>query len=161
MAGDDAAPLVPAEPAYARVLTIQGLLMIAPLLIGAAAFEWLLGRELGLPRGAVLAPIALMGLWLTIIFPPRRRASMAHSVNGEQLRVLRGRTWQSDTIVPFNRVQHIDVQQGPVERPFGLARLVVHTAGNHNSEVVLAGLPIARAQALRDAIRRRIVTEPL
>ncbi len=153
--------LVPAERSYTRVLLLQSATLAVPLLVAAAVLELFFLPEIGLPRGLLIVPAALVALWALAVLPARRRAAMAHSVDADQLRVLHGRTWHSDTIVPFARVQHIDVEQGPVERTAGLARLVVHTAGNHNSEVVLAGLPLERAHALRDMIRARIVTEPL
>jgi membrane protein YdbS with pleckstrin-like domain len=61
-----------------------------------------------------------------------------------------------DTIVPFGRIQHIDVDQGPIDRRYGLAKLTVHTAGNHNSTVVLPGLAHGDALATREAIRAAI-----
>jgi membrane protein YdbS with pleckstrin-like domain len=67
---------------------------------------------------------------------------------------------QIDTTVPLRRVQHLDVAQGPLERLFGVTRLVLHTAGTANSEVVLPGLTRATAEAYRDDIRAHIRQEP-
>ena len=71
----------------------------------------------------------------------------------------RGWLFRTDTIVPFVRVQHIDVGQGPIERWFGLSHLIVHTSGTHNSTVTLPGLPSDRAAAMRETIRRHIQTD--
>ena len=57
------------------------------------------------------------------------------------------------TVVPFVRVQHIDVTRGPFDKMFGTASLVVHTAGTHNSIVTLPGLSPERAAEIREAIR--------
>ena len=54
--------------------------------------------------------------------------------------------------MPLARVQHTDVHQGPLMRRFGLAKLIVHTAGTENSAVELNGLSFATAQRLRDAL---------
>ena len=58
--------------------------------------------------------------------------------------------------MPFGRVQHIDVDQGPLERAFHLATLTVHTAGSHNASVSLPGLAHEDAVAMREEIRAAI-----
>jgi len=57
------------------------------------------------------------------------------------------------------RVQHIDVKRGPMDKLFGTASLVVHTAGTHNSIVTLPGLSPTRAADIRDDIRADIRTD--
>jgi hypothetical protein len=79
----------------------------------------------------------------------------------DQLRVVRGYMFYSDTIVPFGRIQHIDVDQGPIDRRYGLSKLTVHTAGHHNSTVTLPGLVHADALAMRTAMRAAIRQEIL
>ena len=69
---------------------------------------------------------------------------------------MRGWLFHTDTIVPFVRVQHIDVTRGPFDKMFGTAMLVVHTAGTHNSIVTLPGLSPERAAEIREAIRSEI-----
>ena len=49
-------------------------------------------------------------------------------------------------------MQHIDLMRGPIERVFGLATLVVFTAGNEGSSFRVPGLAVGRAQELRDRI---------
>ena len=61
--------------------------------------------------------------------------------------------------MPFKRIQHIDLGEGPIERMFGLASLTVHTAGTHNSIVTLPGLARNQAEAMRDAMRLHIRRE--
>ncbi|HEY1143490.1 MAG TPA: PH domain-containing protein, partial [Sphingomicrobium sp.] len=62
----------------------------------------------------------------------------------------------TDTVVPLVRVQHLDVVRGPVDKMFGTASLVVHTAGTHNSTVILPGLAPDRAAEMRDIIRSQV-----
>jgi membrane protein YdbS with pleckstrin-like domain len=72
------------------------------------------------------------------------------------LQVVRGWQFHVDTIVPLVRVQHIDVLRGPLDKAFGTATLIVHTAGTHNSVVTLPGLSPEKASNIRDEIRRHI-----
>ncbi len=63
-----------------------------------------------------------------------------------------GLIWRNFTVLPFNRVQHAEVQQGPIDRIFELSRLKIYTAGGSSSDLVIAGLPLERAQNLKHFI---------
>ena len=93
--------------------------------------------------------------------PLRRYHARGYQMGGDRLRVVRGLIFRSDTVVPFGRVQHIDVHQGPVERGYGLATLVLHTAGNHNASVALPGLGRDDALAMREEIRAHVKRETM
>lgn len=67
-----------------------------------------------------------------------------------------GRMWWRETRVPLSRVQHVDLKHGPLERRFGLATLVVHTAAVHLSGITVRGLDDADAQHLRDALAKQL-----
>lgn len=68
----------------------------------------------------------------------------------------RGNWWQSETRVPISRVQHLDLKRGPLERGFGLATLVVHTAGTRMATVSVSGLDAADAERLRDRLSHQL-----
>jgi membrane protein YdbS with pleckstrin-like domain len=108
-----------------------------------------------------LVPILLVALWLIVRVPLRRYHARGYQLGGDRLRVVRGMMFHSDTVVPFGRVQHIDVHQGPIERAYGLATLVLHTAGNHNASVALPGLAHADALAMREEIRAHVKRETM
>lgn len=58
------------------------------------------------------------------------------------------------TTVPFNRIQHCEVSQGPLARLFDLASVKVYTAGGSSSDLSINGLTKERAQKLRDYISK-------
>lgn len=68
------------------------------------------------------------------------------------LSVRRGLVWRREVLVPRTRVQHLDLERGPIERRFGLATLVVHTAGTRMNALRQHGFLDADAVALRDAL---------
>lgn len=68
----------------------------------------------------------------------------------------RGHLWRRETRVPQSRVQHLDLRRGPLQRRFGLATLVIHTAGTRHSEVVVRGLDGEDAERLRDTLARQV-----
>ena len=52
--------------------------------------------------------------------------------------------------------QHLDLKRGPLERAFGLATLVIHTAGTRMAAVSVSGLRGEDAERLRDRLARQL-----
>jgi membrane protein YdbS with pleckstrin-like domain len=156
-ATDDGEPLTPLHPNYVKVVRLATLLFALPFVAVALIFEFA-GT---LPRGVFLVPVLLLALWLIIRTPLRRYHARGYQMGADRLRVVRGLIFNSDTVVPFGRVQHIDVHQGPIERAYGLGTLVLHTAGNHNSSVSLPGLGHGDALAMREEIRAHVKRETM
>ncbi len=146
------APIQPVEPGYRHVLRLGAAIFWLPLFIGALVVDRLVLHELPV---AGLAPVlvGLVAFSAIIVGPDRIYRRLGYAVDGGLLRVVRGWLFHTDTIVPFVRVQHIDVKRGPLDKMFGTATLVVHTAGTHNSIVSLPGLSPDTAAAIRDDIR--------
>ena len=65
----------------------------------------------------------------------------------------KGWIWRSTTVVPFNRIQHTEIDQGPIERMFGLSKLKVFTAGGASSDLKIPGLLPETANRLKDFIQ--------
>lgn len=155
---DLARALTPLHPNHVKLLRVQAAIVAAPLAIGALVLEAAVDL---LPTGAIIAPVLLIAAWAIVRVPLRRHAARGYDLGADRLRVVRGLWFRSDTVVPFGRVQHIDIHQGALERAFGLATLTVHTAGTHNASVPLPGLAEADAAAMRQAIARHIKRETL
>lgn len=113
-------------------------------------------RETPVPFGAISGPVAVLLILWALWSPGRRYRSWGYSVEEEELHIRQGLWTRVRTVVPFGRVQHIDVAQGPIERHFGVGRLILHTAGTRSSAVALPGLEIGEAGRIRDVIRSRI-----
>jgi len=151
----DGDALTPLHPNYVKVVRLGTLVAALPFVVGALVLE----SADSLPRGAFLAPVLLAVLYLIVRVPLRRYQARGYQLGADRLRVVRGLLFRSDTVVPFGRVQHIDVHQGPIERAYGLATLVLHTAGSHNASVALPGLGHADAIAMREDIRAHVKRE--
>ena len=154
---DEDEALTPLHPNYVKVVRLTSLLFAAPLVIGALILE----ATGVMPRGVFLVPVLLLALWLVIRAPLRRYQARGYRLGEDRLRVVRGLVFNSDTVVPFGRVQHIDVHHGPLERAYGLGTLVLHTAGNHNASVALPGVAHDDALAMREAIRAHVKRETM
>ena len=150
--------LRPVEPAYRHVLRARLLVLWIPLIVAAVVFDQLLLDDtpaFGLPTTAM----PLFALIAVTFAPKRIYDRLRYGLAGGQLRLLRGWLFHTDTIVPLVRVQHLDVTRGPLDKLFGTASLIVHTAGTHNSVVTVPGLAPERAAEMRDVIRDQVRTD--
>lgn len=87
---------------------------------------------------------------LALTWPRLRYRHASYRVNDEGIQIRSGVVFRSVVSVPRSRVQHTDVSRGPLERNFGLATLVIHTAGTQHASVPLSGLAESAAEAIRD-----------
>ena len=149
---DENDPMKPLDPAYVKVMRLGAALFCSFLLIGALVLE--IG-PLAVP-GAFLIPVAFFSAWWVLVVPSRRYRRWRYALGDDRLRVERGYFFYTDTVVPLGRIQHIDVEQGPIMRRYGLATLTVHTAGHHGASVSLPGLRHEVAVAMRESIRENI-----
>jgi uncharacterized protein len=144
--------LTPLDPNQIKVMQISTGILAVFGIFGAVVLE----IAAILPRGAVLIPVILLMAYLVWYVPKRRYARWGYDMSNDRLRVSRGYMFYSDTVVPLGRIQHIDVDQGPIQRWYDLATLSVYTAGSHDDTVSLPGLLHADAIAMREAIRAHI-----
>jgi hypothetical protein len=99
--------------------------------------------------GAVVVSALGVALWRWAALSYRHTRYL---FDDRHLEIRRGVWWRETVSVPRPRIQHTDVSQGPLQRRWGLATLVVYTAGTSYSRVALEGLPHATAIAIRDQL---------
>jgi membrane protein YdbS with pleckstrin-like domain len=158
---DDDGALTKLHPNYAHALRLRTVLTAIPFLAGSLILESAFRGEGLFPSGIIAGPVLVIALALVIRIPQSRYNARGFQISADRLRVVRGLLFRSDTVVPFGRVQHIDVHQGPLERFFGIATLTLHTAGNHNAGVALPGLGEELAREMREEIRAHIRRETM
>ncbi len=153
------------DPNYVTALRLTALVSAIPCVIGALVLEGVLASagEGGwpVPFGVIVGVVTFIAAVFVIRLPTRRWQARGYNMGADRLRVVRGLLWRYDTVVPFGRVQHIDVDQGPIERFFDIATLTLHTAGSHNASVHLPGLNHAIATEIREEIRQHIKRDSL
>ncbi|HEV2817319.1 MAG TPA: PH domain-containing protein [Allosphingosinicella sp.] len=144
------------HPDQISVLRIRAVLAsVAALIVGWVLDIGLL-RQTPTPEYALPGVVLLAALYFVLIYPARRHRSWGYAEGEDELAIRSGILVQRRTIVPFGRVQHIDVAQGPIQRPWGIATLTLHTAGTRGAEVSLPGLEVGLAEEMRDRIRGKI-----
>lgn len=94
----------------------------------------------------------LVLLLLTLWMPALAHQRWAYALRGEDLLISRGVLFRVITAIPTQRIQHVDVRQGPLEQWLGLSRVQIHTASGVGADGVIPGLETATAEALRDQL---------
>ncbi|WP_173084350.1 PH domain-containing protein [Phytohabitans rumicis] len=118
------------------------------LLLGGVVAVWAAtaNRLLGLGVIAVLA----IGIWRAFVIV-RAVAAWGYAERDHDLLVRHGLLVRRLSIVPYARMQFVDVTAGPLERLFDLATVQLHTAAAA-TDAKVPGLPPAEAARLRDRL---------
>ncbi|RZS79440.1 hypothetical protein EV189_3794 [Motilibacter rhizosphaerae] len=135
--------------AAVRRLLLCPLLLLAGLGVGALVLLLGGGGWAALPLG-----LGVVGALLASVWVGRAVASWAYAERGEDLLVRHGVLVRRLVVVPYGRMQFVDVTADPVHRLARLATVQLHT-GAATSEVVVRGLVPAEAARLRDRLAAR------
>lgn len=100
---------------------------------------------------AVIAGIIFVWSWWLI---GRRVRSYAYSERTDDLLVSSGILFRRLVIVPYGRMQLVDVKAGPIDRALGVTTVQLHTAAA-TTDATIPGLEPDVAAALRDRLARR------
>lgn len=128
---------------------IVGVVPVAALTGGIVAMTVALGAPPAIPVALALLAVAWY-VWVVV------RQVTAHGwvERQDDLMVKRGRIFRRVTVVPYGRMQYVEVAAGPVARSLGLARVQLHTA-SPGTDAHLSGVPAAEAARLRDRLTAR------
>jgi putative membrane protein len=150
------------HPAAVAVYTVDALRQAAvPLMVilGVSLFGGGFDGD-ALLRAAVYGLISVIGAGFAGLV---RWSTTSWSMAGEVVRLRRGVVSVNEVEVPFARVQAIDVQQGPIQRLFGVEEVHVQTGGGGSGgEIVLGAVDPGDVERLRTLVERRqtLVEEP-
>ena len=105
-------------------------------------------------RFILVGVFVIFGLmvWAIYVLTAAAHRHASWRIDESGLEIRRGIFWRREITIPRARVQHTDVRQGPLERRYGIASLVVHTAGTHAASITLSGLAVPIAHWLRDIL---------
>ena len=137
------------SPNYVRaryLLTLPWLLVPAlGCLVAAVLFS---------PWMAIAALVLLASAGWLVWLIPAQAGRMGWLETEDDLLICRGRLWHTFTVVPYGRIQFVDVTAGPVWRAFSMKDLTLHTASSTSDSTVRA-LPAEVADGLRDRLAEK------
>ncbi|MCB1006927.1 MAG: PH domain-containing protein [Acidimicrobiales bacterium] len=127
----------------AGAVIVGGAAIVAAVLTHAPG--WLLGAAGGLAAVLVLRAIVWPGLawrcWRWSAWP-------------DAIELRHGVLWRSASLVPYHRIQQIDIHRGPIERMVGLSTLILRTAAAA-TDGRIPGVAADDAEALRHDLLAR------
>jgi len=124
-------------------LLIAGAIILL-IAVGSAA------RNGGSAMG-IAALVVLVVMVAVASFVRNRYRTWGYLERDEDLLVRRGVMIRRLSVVPYGRMQFVEVTAGLVERLFGLSTVKLHTAAAH-SDARIPGLEAAEAARLRDRL---------
>jgi uncharacterized protein len=133
-----------------KLITVEliGLATWVVVLLAGLLVGWLLnGHWLWL---AGIAAVLVFAGWRAIV-TVRAVKAWGYAERDNDLLVRHGLLVRRLSIVPYARMQYVDVTAGPLERSFRLATVQLHTAAAA-SDARIPGLPPAEASRLRDRL---------
>jgi uncharacterized protein len=135
------------SPLLLRVRRIEVAAVTVPLAIAGGVAGAVVST--GLAAGIAVAVVVAAALGER--FLARRVAAWGYAERQDDLMVRRGVLIRHQSVIPYGRMQFIDVTAGPLERSQGLATLRMHTAAAA-SDARIPGLEQGVAAALRDQL---------
>lgn len=153
------------NPAYRTFLALHvSITFLLILALAGGLFIWapLFAEEM--PRlilQGVMACLTVLWLIVVVFWAPRRYRVTHYYVSDDYIGFVVGAVWHTEVVVTFNRLQHLEIAQGPLERMLKLSRLVLYTAGGSTADLVIPGLTMPQAEQLRDQVLHELRQEEL
>lgn len=141
----------PVSPKLATARRLTMVLTMVPILIGLALLALVAqARPWALALVAVWLIVAVWLWWLI----GRRVRSFGYAERADDLLVTSGIMFRRLVVVPYGRMQLVDITAGPIDRWLGIATVQLHTAAA-STDATIPGLPPTEAAGLRDRLAAR------
>ena len=135
---------------------LQGLLRLPFFWLPLAVATGLgLGGLAGVEIGSLVGGwVFSVGLLFALAWPSLTYEFFGFDLREDDLLLQSGVIFRRRSAIPHNRIQHVETRQGPVERVFGLSRVLVFTASGMSADGAIPGLLTKDAESLRDELSR-------
>jgi membrane protein YdbS with pleckstrin-like domain len=133
------------DPAVVKLWWLAGAIRV--LVISAAAFvgNWFLDWPVVIPVTVSLVVAIGQG-----VLPPLLYRRWRYEIRNRDVFLSSGALIWRLTLIPFDRIQFVETQQGPLERWFRLSKVVVYTAAGRAASI--PGLNVGEAERLREEL---------
>ena len=154
--GTDAVHWKVLDPAYKRLRQVQSALTLLVVAV-PLMFVTIVAEIPALPATvfwiAWAIVFAILIVWPLVAFPKR-----GYVVRDKDILFRKGVVWRSVTALPYNRIQHVETSNTPLDRKFELATLQLFTAGGASGDLKIDGISATTAEQLRIYILRKVGT---
>ncbi|MHA7100312.1 PH domain-containing protein [Roseivirga pacifica] len=145
--------LQPIDKRYLKVLLIMQSIIFTLLTVGGAAIVYFspdIEPTLLHFTYACAPTLVLWGLSAALTLKGFKKKKYA--LRERDLLYTKGLIWSVRTSIPFNRIQHAEVKQGPLDRIFKLHSIKIYTAGGSQSDLSIPGLPEETALRIKEFV---------
>ncbi|MGB9033956.1 hypothetical protein BLJ79_18630 [Arthrobacter sp. UCD-GKA] len=146
------------SPSYAKVRMVGWAIgaLITLLVLSVPLVLVLTGVWDGFPLWlAIAAPAVVVAVEvIRLVLIPRQVAAIGYAEREDDLLVRHGLMFQKVLVVPYGRMQFVDVAVGPIDRMLGLCKVKLHTAAA-DATAEIPGLPVAEGTRLREQLAAR------
>lgn len=142
----------PLPPQYRTVALIRWTIGVAAVVIAVCVAGWMWGSASmpGLIWWIAAAIVSVIAL-IQIPFAVRRARMFGYAELEDELLIRSGVMFQRMSVVPYGRMQQVNVETGPVLKRFGLASIELVTA-SATTEAEIPGVRLEEAERLREKL---------
>ncbi len=97
--------------------------------------------------------IMLLAILNILISPYFRYHRYRYKLDEEAMEIIEGYIFVSHNIVPIERIQNIELQQGPIDKIFGVSKMTITTGGGEETLRFVSG---EVARALSERLKKKI-----
>jgi hypothetical protein len=148
--------LQPIEPTYLKVLQLTWLITFGIILIATVALFCFIDDWHNYWAMGIAALAYCIMVTLTVIIGTGSFKRKSYAVREHDILYKNGWIFQDFHVVPFNRIQHVVVNSGPIDRKFKLASLTLYTAAAETGDISIPGLQQEAAEQLKSFILQHI-----
>lgn len=143
------------NPKAIKAWRITGLVRIAPYIIGFIPLYIFVDQVNSVPYIEFYASgLAVLFFAFNFFLAKLRWERWQYEINEREIDLLRGVFVRKRTLVPINRIQHVDNRQGPIYKMFNLSSVSVSTAATTH---VIPALDDATADEVRHNISNLVI----
>ncbi len=141
----------PVSPKLATARRITLMIVMVPVLLVLAVLAG--------PSQTRVVAVALLVVWVVVLawlwwLIGRRVRSFGYAERDDDLLVTSGIMFRRLVVVPYGRMQLVDITAGPIDRSLGVSTVQLHTAAA-STNATIPGLPPDEAAGLRDRLAAR------
>ncbi|MCX6227241.1 MAG: PH domain-containing protein [Bacteroidia bacterium] len=153
------AEFTPIDRKYLKIIYIQYAIW-AMILIFWGIFFFILPKDEFLEYGFwILTGLSVVILCSSLIVSYLSFPRRGYLVREKDIAYQRGLIRYKLTSIPFNRIQHVVLNQGVVAKHFNLASIKIFTAGSSADDLNIPGLPFETASQIREFLTGKISSD--
>lgn len=144
------------ERKYIQIMLINNGIVFTSLLI-AMVYGWYFDQKGFVKPYFQWILMGYLGIFLLSLFLVYKSfVCKSYAVRQKDITLQTGWLWKKIITIPFNRVQHCEVNQSILDRYYDLAKIKIYTAGGSSSDLRIPGINISQANDLKAYILNQV-----